>query len=443
MSVAIQFKRGTTTQHATFAGLVGEITVDTTKKTAVIHDGSTLGGTPLSKEGHTHLASDISGLKYQAVQIAGSNQPGQPTLNLSSIFTASNDVPNNRTTVDLANNNTSGAGAYGTATRSARLTINSQGLITSVSEVTITGVAPAGTASGDLTGNYPGPQVASVGGQTASNIAAAVNIANNATSAGTPSTLVLRDSSGNFTANVVTAALIGNVTGNVSGTAATITGNLTGDVTSVGMTTALTSVNSNVGQFGSATQVPKITVDAKGRISAVSLVTVSGVSPSGGAGGDLSGNYPSPNVATVGGSSAAAVATATTAVNNSTSTNTASTLVKRDGNGSTVLTGLQQTINVTSFSATPVFNLALGGIQQITLTGDVTSSTISGLAAGQTIIFDIIQGGAGNHAFVWPTNVYGTSTIGVMGGGHNVQAFYCDGSSLYALAGNRTDLNHT
>ena len=46
---AIQLRRGTTAQHATFTGLVGEVTVDTDKDTIVVHDGVTAGGYPLAK----------------------------------------------------------------------------------------------------------------------------------------------------------------------------------------------------------------------------------------------------------------------------------------------------------------------------------------------------------------------------------------------------------
>jgi hypothetical protein len=49
-TVAVQSRRGTTTEHATFTGLVGESTIDTTKHTVVVHDGSTQGGFPLQKE---------------------------------------------------------------------------------------------------------------------------------------------------------------------------------------------------------------------------------------------------------------------------------------------------------------------------------------------------------------------------------------------------------
>jgi hypothetical protein len=46
----VQFRRGTTAQTAVFTGAQGEITVDTDKKTAVVHDGSTVGGFALLRE---------------------------------------------------------------------------------------------------------------------------------------------------------------------------------------------------------------------------------------------------------------------------------------------------------------------------------------------------------------------------------------------------------
>jgi hypothetical protein len=50
MSTQLQRRRGTTVQHSTFTGAEGELTVDTTKDTAVVHDGTTAGGHPLLKE---------------------------------------------------------------------------------------------------------------------------------------------------------------------------------------------------------------------------------------------------------------------------------------------------------------------------------------------------------------------------------------------------------
>jgi hypothetical protein len=50
MSIVVQRRRGTTVEHATFTGALGEITVDTDKKVLVVHDGATPGGHPLAKE---------------------------------------------------------------------------------------------------------------------------------------------------------------------------------------------------------------------------------------------------------------------------------------------------------------------------------------------------------------------------------------------------------
>ena len=44
MTTQVQFRKGTTSEHAQFTGAVAEITVDTEKNVAVVHDGSDIGG---------------------------------------------------------------------------------------------------------------------------------------------------------------------------------------------------------------------------------------------------------------------------------------------------------------------------------------------------------------------------------------------------------------
>lgn len=44
MATILQLRRGTTAQHSTFTGAEGEVTVNTTKDTVVVHDGATQGG---------------------------------------------------------------------------------------------------------------------------------------------------------------------------------------------------------------------------------------------------------------------------------------------------------------------------------------------------------------------------------------------------------------
>jgi len=71
MANALQLRRGTTTEHGSFTGLAGEITVDTTKDTLVIHDGSTAGGIPLAKEsGISSNATTLGGQSLSQIQTA-------------------------------------------------------------------------------------------------------------------------------------------------------------------------------------------------------------------------------------------------------------------------------------------------------------------------------------------------------------------------------------
>ena len=58
MAKLLKLRRGTTTQHGSFTGAEGEVTVDTTKDTAVVHDGSTAGGHPLAKQDLSNVTAN-------------------------------------------------------------------------------------------------------------------------------------------------------------------------------------------------------------------------------------------------------------------------------------------------------------------------------------------------------------------------------------------------
>jgi hypothetical protein len=62
MSTQVQLRRGSTVQHATFTGAAGEVSVDTDKKVAVVHDGATAGGFPLARQ------STVDGIVFPHLQ---------------------------------------------------------------------------------------------------------------------------------------------------------------------------------------------------------------------------------------------------------------------------------------------------------------------------------------------------------------------------------------
>jgi hypothetical protein len=90
-------------------------------------------------------------------------------------------------------------------------------------------------------------------------------------------------------------------------------------------------------------------------------------------------------------------------------------------------------VNLVAFSATPTFDASLGNTQTITLTANVTSSILSNAAAGEWLVFDIIQDATGSRTFAWPTNVLNAGVIGSMPSKHNIQMFYYDGTNARAV----------
>ena len=76
MATQVQFRRGTTGEHSAFTGAVGEVTVDTEKKTVCIHDATTLGGFPLLREDFSNSNLALGSLSSCALKFVNDPDTG-------------------------------------------------------------------------------------------------------------------------------------------------------------------------------------------------------------------------------------------------------------------------------------------------------------------------------------------------------------------------------
>jgi hypothetical protein len=85
-------------------------------------------------------------------------------------------------------------------------------------------------------------------------------------------------------------------------------------------------------------------------------------------------------------------------------------------------------IQTVSFDPTPEFKVgAEVFVFDMTLTGDVTSSTLSGVQG--IVIFVLRQDATGSRTFAWPANVLGSPVIGSEANSITTLAFTFDGNN--------------
>ena len=94
-------------------------------------------------------------------------------------------------------------------------------------------------------------------------------------------------------------------------------------------------------------------------------------------------------------------------------------------------------LSAATFAASMTFSAALFACPTfaLTLTGNVTSSTISNPTNGQVIIFKFTQNATGGWTFAWPTNVLGWQNVDTNANAVTTQSFVFDGTNWRFLPG--------
>ena len=76
MATQVQFRRGTTAEHSGFKGADGEVTVDTSLNTVVIHDALTNGGFPVLRQDGSNSQFERGSTTNCALKFAGDPNTG-------------------------------------------------------------------------------------------------------------------------------------------------------------------------------------------------------------------------------------------------------------------------------------------------------------------------------------------------------------------------------
>jgi hypothetical protein len=90
------------------------------------------------------------------------------------------------------------------------------------------------------------------------------------------------------------------------------------------------------------------------------------------------------------------------------------------------------TLATVAFSATPIFDASTASTFKLTLTGNVTSSTLTNAVAGEPLAFEICQDATGGRTFVPPATVQGWVTIPIGANACVLETFIYDGTNAVA-----------
>ena len=120
MATQVQFRRGTTAEHTGFKGADGEVTVDTSLRTVVIHDAITNGGFPLLRSDGSNSALALGSVTNCSLKFQGDANTGLISPSADNISLVTGGV--SRLTID-SNGSVS---IPGNLTVTGALTVNGQ-----------------------------------------------------------------------------------------------------------------------------------------------------------------------------------------------------------------------------------------------------------------------------------------------------------------------------
>ena len=156
MSKLLQLRGGTTSEHSSFTGAVREVTVDTTKDTLVVHDGSTAAGFALARESALTTTTALAnaalpksgGTLTGAINMGSNNVTTTGKILYSNMYSALSDLPSASTYHGMfAHVHATGKGYY--AHGGAWIELGNQ---TDLASATTTANAALPKAGGALTG---------------------------------------------------------------------------------------------------------------------------------------------------------------------------------------------------------------------------------------------------------------------------------------------------
>ena len=132
MAKRVQIVRHDTSGLATFTGLVGEVTVNTTKNTIVVHDGATAGGQEMAKEdlSDTQNATNATAGKMSAAHVT------QQETNTADIAAAQADILTNAANI-ATNVSAIATNAANIATNAADIIINAADISTNAANISL------------------------------------------------------------------------------------------------------------------------------------------------------------------------------------------------------------------------------------------------------------------------------------------------------------------